>query len=470
MVIILFAVTGAMPLAAEEPRGVRVRLVDAQGCGAGWYRESYALIIGVSDYTNGWPPLPGAKKDVTSLKKALERHGFVVTTVMNPRDRHELDAAFHAFIQSHGHHPDNRLLFYFAGHGHTEKLSYGGTMGYIVPADAPDPQKDKAGFLDRSLDMQQIEVYAKRIQAKHALFLFDSCFSGSIFSLSRAIPENINYKTALPVRQFITSGSPDETVPDESIFRRQFVAALEGEGDVDRDGYVTATELGEFLQKKVINYSKNTQHPQYGKIRDPNLDKGDFVFAIAPEGSDPIRKSLEFERETDAAPPQQSGNQRIRQETVSADGQEGTEHRPAGPLKIAVLPMRNDTGDPKMEWLGRGIAEKITTVLAQERNPFKLVERMQIDKVLEEQKFQESTFVDPDTAVEIGRILGVDYVLIGSYQRFGGRLRLDVKRVFVRTGEIRGAMDVIGEDTNVFELQDSLASKARDLFDDPDKK
>ena len=32
------------------------------------------------------------------------------------------------------------------------------------------------------------------------------------------------------------------------------------------------------LQEKVINYSRKAQHPQFGKINNPKLDKGDFVF------------------------------------------------------------------------------------------------------------------------------------------------------------------------------------------------
>ena len=156
-------------------------------------------------------------------------------------------------------------------------------MGYIVPANSPNPNLDLDRFLNSAMDMQMIEVYAKRIRSKHALFVFDSCFSGSLFALSRAIPQNISYKTASPVRQFITSGTAGETVPDQSIFRRQFISALQGEGDTDKDGYVTALELGEFQQKTVVNYSKNVQHPQYGKIRDPSLDKGDFIFTISKE-------------------------------------------------------------------------------------------------------------------------------------------------------------------------------------------
>lgn len=65
-----------------------------------------------------------------------------------------------------------------------------------------------------------------------------------------------------------------------NIFRYQFIAAIQGGADVDKDGYVAGTELGEFLQKHVVHYSAVRQHPQYGKLRDPYLDQGDFVFPV----------------------------------------------------------------------------------------------------------------------------------------------------------------------------------------------
>ena len=171
-------------------------------------------------------------------------------------------------------------MFYYSGHGHTLKLSYGRQMGYLVPREAPDPNRDQAGFLEAAYSMQSIEVHARNIQAKHALFVFDSCFSGSIFGVTKAIPHIIAAKTGRPVRQFITSGTADQEVPDESIFRGQFIAALDGEGDLDDDGYVTGAELGQFLESTVTNYTRAAQTPQYGKLRDPLLDKGDFVFVL----------------------------------------------------------------------------------------------------------------------------------------------------------------------------------------------
>lgn len=281
--LILFCSINLFILSAVEAvinRGIApVPVIDSKGNQVVLYKESHALIVGISQYSSGWPMLPGVQNDIEQVEFALKENGFRTVVLSNPT--HDLlKKAIEQFINEHGQEVDNRLLFYFAGHGHTLKLSFGEDMGYFVPADAPHPQQDKQGFLSKGLNMELMQVYAKQVQSKHALFLFDSCFSGSFFSMTRSVPANISYKTSQPVRQFITSGSANELVPDKSIFREQFIAALRGEGDLDSDYYLTGSELGEFLQKNVINYSQGSQHPQYGKMRNPRLDKGDFVFPL----------------------------------------------------------------------------------------------------------------------------------------------------------------------------------------------
>ncbi len=122
------------------------------------------------------------KKDINAVTTLLKNQGFNVVVIEDP-DRKRLFDSFDSFISRYGLNPDSRLLFYFAGHGHTIRQAYGEEMGYIVPIDAPNPNNDLNGFLTKAMDMQQIEVYAKRIQSKHDMFMFDSCFSGSIFAL-----------------------------------------------------------------------------------------------------------------------------------------------------------------------------------------------------------------------------------------------------------------------------------------------
>lgn len=261
---------------------VKVKL-QQNGKAEALYEASYALVVGNADYTNGWASLPGVNNDIEEVASTLENEGFTVVKGFN-YTKQQLDSTFSAFISTYGNELNTRLLFYYAGHGYTVNTTYGDKLGYLVPIDAPHPEDDINLFQGMSMEMAQIEIYAKRLQSKHALFAFDACFAGSIFSQTRGLSEAISYKTIQPVRQFITSGDENETVPDKSFFRDQFIKAITStSADDNQDGFVTGTELGEFLQRTVIELSNDKQHPQYGKIRNPSLDKGDFVFVVDSE-------------------------------------------------------------------------------------------------------------------------------------------------------------------------------------------
>jgi len=267
----------------ETSRGQSVRIKSESGKEISLYSGSYALIIGVNDYTNGWADLPDVVNDMVEVKKALEAQTFSVETISNPT-RTQFDAKVRDFIARYGQTKDNRLLIYFSGHGHTLQTNDNRQreLGYIVPADAPLPREDNVGiFKSYAVSMNEINNYAEQIEAKHVLFVFDSCFSGSIFkSRSGGIPEPIKDKTSEPVRQFITAGTEKQAVPAVSVFRRVFVNALKGEADTNRDGYITGVELGEFLHNEVTAQSKRLQTPQHGKILNPDLNQGDFVFSL----------------------------------------------------------------------------------------------------------------------------------------------------------------------------------------------
>lgn len=274
IICLLLGFTLSLSVFADS-RG-RVRLDTGEGDAIQLYGASYALLIGVSDYTAGWPDLESIPRELDAVKAMLKDQGFQVVKHLNP-DSLTLERAFNDFIADYGLKPDNRLLFFFAGHGHTRKQ---GTKGYLVPTDAPVPDKDERGFVRKALSMIQVMTFAREIEARHALFLFDSCFSGTIFeSRNLPPPPQISRAVAEPVRQFITAGGAGETVPSRSVFTPAFIDALRyRKGDLNGDGYITGSELGVYLNAEVPQYV--SQVPQFGKIREYDLAQGDFVFEV----------------------------------------------------------------------------------------------------------------------------------------------------------------------------------------------
>ena len=276
LAFILFFAASAGILSAAQPsgRGIALTVKTADGQVLPPYENSYALVVGVSRYQN-WPTLESVPSELATVRRALEKQGFTVVPHIDPNSA-DLKRAFDDFISRYGYNAGNRLLFYYAGHGYSLK---DGDNGYLVPADAPDPRKDETGFKRKALDMNMILAWCRSMDARHALFLFDSCFSGAIFKQRDlpAMPPSISRLAGQPVRQFITAGQANESVPARSTFTPAFVDALEyGLGDLNRDGYVSGTELGLYLSDKVPRHVHQT--PQYGKISDYNLSRGDFIF------------------------------------------------------------------------------------------------------------------------------------------------------------------------------------------------
>ncbi len=271
---------GTTTLHPQTRRGMKISVRTSAGEHIELYNASYALVIGNGNYTNGWDPLPGAIQDVKEVAEALQTHDFNVT-LKTDLTADEFEDAFLTFVLEHGADENNRLLFYYAGHGYTLPLANAQERGYLVMVDAPEPDIDKLGFVRESVNMETLVGESKAILARHVLFLFDCCFSGTILNArDRVRPESISDNIRHPVRQFITAGRANEPVPDRSVFKTAFLDLIDGRAaEPFRDGYITGAELGLYLKNQVPIYNE-AQHPQYGKIQDPKLDKGDFVFVL----------------------------------------------------------------------------------------------------------------------------------------------------------------------------------------------
>ncbi len=267
--------------AENETRGSRrIEVRTAGGDSVANYLASHSLLIGASDYERGWDDLDSVPDELERVRRKLVEHDFEVRVVLDP-DSRELEDAFEEFLDDYGFDEGNRLLIYFAGHGYTRKTDQG-LRGYLVPVDAPDPDRDKRGFLRSAFSMSRVELWARRAEVRHLLVLFDSCFSGTILRTRSRRPQpppHITAKTGKKARQFITAGSADEPVPAESYFAPAFIRALDGAGDLNDDGYVTGLELASYLHDHLVDANVG-QTPQFGIVSFPRLDDGDFVFEL----------------------------------------------------------------------------------------------------------------------------------------------------------------------------------------------
>lgn len=69
--------------------------------------------------------------------------------------------------------------------------------------------------------------------------------------------------------------------------------------------------------------------------------------------------------------------------------------------------------------VGKGIADLLVTDLVKDGS-YSVIERKALDKIMAEQNFSNSDRANPNSAAKLGKILGVDAIIIGSITQFGG--------------------------------------------------
>jgi adenylate cyclase len=121
---------------------------------------------------------------------------------------------------------------------------------------------------------------------------------------------------------------------------------------------------------------------------------------------------------------------------------------------IAVLPFANLSGDPEQEYFADGMVEEIITALSRIRWLFVIA--------------RNSSFTYKGQAVDVkqvGRELGVRYVLEGSVRKAAGRVRITAQLIDASSGTHLWADRFDGSLEDVFELQDKVASSVAGIIE-----
>jgi WD40 repeat protein len=227
----------------------------------------FVLAIGINKYVDkGWndmyfPPLtgsvPDAKAFTTEMEKAAAgQYEKVRVTLALDADAtvEKLDETVTRIANEIS--PRDTFVLYAAAHGY----SFGGNY-YMIPQDyqgGPNPEALK----DRAVSQEHVQEWlAKRIKAKRAIILLDTCESGALTggyaksrtegAVSEAAVGRLHEAIGRPV---ITAASPGksayENYKGHGVFTYALIEALH-KGDTNNNGKIEVTELAAHVEKRV---------------------------------------------------------------------------------------------------------------------------------------------------------------------------------------------------------------------------
>lgn len=272
------------------------------------FRRHHAFIVGIDNYVHV-SPLRTAVNDASRLADELrDQHGFEVHGPLLDATGAQMRELLQETLKKEVG-PDDRVLFYFAGHG-VAADGADGPAGYLVPADA---QKTD---LSTYIPMADLQVALDALPCRHLLLVLDCCFSGAFKwstshrAISGLMPKLIYEQRFArfiqdPARQIITSAAYDQKALDvlngqptgdrgakaakdgrlHSPFALALFDALAGDADVKLDqhgdGAVTATEIYSFIRDRIepatmLEGANLRQTPSFFPLK--GHDKGEFMF------------------------------------------------------------------------------------------------------------------------------------------------------------------------------------------------
>jgi TolB-like protein/class 3 adenylate cyclase/tetratricopeptide (TPR) repeat protein len=204
------------------------------------------------------------------------------------------------------------------------------------------------------------------------------------------------------------------------------------QNDIFGDGVNIAARLEAIAEPGGVCISDDAQRQIRGKIQVPFEDMGTQNLKNIVE---PMRAwRLKLDAKSSASPSQKPPSIEAAQHLPLPD-------KPS----IAVLPFQNMSSDPEQEYFVDGVVEEIITALSRFKSLFVIA--------------RNSTFTYKGKGVDVknvGRELGVRYVLEGSVRKAGGRVRITGQLIEAATGAHLWASKFEGDLQDVFQVQDKV--------------
>ena len=222
-----------------------------------------ALLIGVSEYQPGLPPLPGAVKDVEAMQRILvnpEMGGFAEADVMvlkNPQ-RQEMEDAIEQLFNNR--QKEDLVLLYFSGHGIKDE------RGKLYLSTRATRKENGKLVKTSAVAATMLHESINDGRSERQVIILDCCFSGAIaqgMTVKDDGTVNVESQLGGKGRAILTSSTStqysfeqnnaeEQTSSGLSVYTQYLVEGIEkGAADQDGDGWISVDELHEYVSKKV---------------------------------------------------------------------------------------------------------------------------------------------------------------------------------------------------------------------------
>ncbi|MBF5045996.1 caspase family protein [Simulacricoccus sp. 17bor-14] len=288
--------------AAREKGGLVRARVDASALQKAQRGERYALVIGIGHFEDGaWGNLRYAEKDAEDLARVLrdpQRGGFREVTVLTGEaaTRERVRKAL-GDLEARPLREQDVVLIYVSSHGTLARDVRGELQRFLVTSDA-----QLAQVADTALETRELEDALGRLTSRRRVLVLATCHSGSGKSLLPAqvraelerlkgplppppLEEGSRASLVLSASDWSEAAREDDALAND-VYTHFLVEALDGSGDRNLDGAVSATEAHDYARRRTYAYTQGRQRPS-AHIQevgaDPVLLSGELTRPGQPE-------------------------------------------------------------------------------------------------------------------------------------------------------------------------------------------
>jgi eukaryotic-like serine/threonine-protein kinase len=102
----------------------------------------------------------------------------------------------------------------------------------------------------------------------------------------------------------------------------------------------------------------------------------------------------------------------------------GSHTKAAPAVSLAILPFRNVSGDPSIDWLGSSLADMLSTDVGESAR-LRTVSPDRVHQILSDLRVTPGTDIDPNMVSRVAEFSSADIVVFGQYAKFGDQIRID---------------------------------------------